>query len=65
MKVVMRSTFGPEVRGISYYSDCLLLALNQLEIIPAVAGDFATIYPVWLHSGRKGGLEHGSNRVIQ
>lgn len=64
MKVVMLSTFGPEVRGISYYSDCLLQALNQRESIQAVAVDFASIYPEWLHPGSKGGLQHGSNRVV-
>lgn len=54
MKVVMLSTFGPEVRGISYYSDCLLAALQAADGLEVEAVDYEKVYPDWLHpAGRQ------------
>lgn len=64
MKVAMLSTFGPEVRGISYYSDCLLRALNEVDAIQVVPVDYAKIYPDWLHPAKKSPLQQNSQRVV-
>jgi glycosyltransferase involved in cell wall biosynthesis len=64
MRVVMLSTFGPEVRGISYYSDCLLDALVSCEGVEPVAVDYHKIYPDWLHPAGSTSVEGGENRSV-
>lgn len=60
----MLSTFGPEVRGISYYSDCLLEALRARGDLEMIAVDYDKVYPDWLHPAGKS-TSHGSeNRTV-
>jgi glycosyltransferase involved in cell wall biosynthesis len=53
MRVVLLSTFGPEVRGISYYSDCLLDALRSAAVLEVVPQDYLKVYPDWLYPAQK------------
>ncbi len=64
MRVVMLSTFGPEVRGISYYSDCLLEALVCCEGVEPVAVDYHKIYPGWLHPAGNTTVDGAGNRIV-
>ena len=48
-KIAMISTFGPNVRGISPYSDYLSSALE--EHVDLIRFDFAKVYPMILHPG--------------
>jgi glycosyltransferase involved in cell wall biosynthesis len=64
MKVALLSTFGPEVRGISYYSDCLLRALNAVDAIQVMPVDYAKIYPDWLHPAQKSPPKQNNLRVL-
>jgi|GEM_PF-1895936 len=64
MKIALLSTFGPEVRGISYYSDCLLEALRSLDCAEVIAVDYDKVYPDWLHPAGKAAMEKTENRTV-
>ena len=60
----MLSTFGPEVRGISYYSDCLLDALRSRDDLELIPIDYDKVYPEWLHPAGKAALQASDNRTV-
>lgn len=64
MKVVLLSTFGPEVRGISYYSDNLLNALRATGKLEVIAQDYDKIYPDWLYPAQTDGVAPAHNRRV-
>ena len=64
MRITMLSTFGPEVRGISYYSDCLAAGLRALDDLDLLAADYDKIYPDWLHPAAKAAAAKSDNRTV-
>ena len=64
MRIALLSTFGPEVRGISYYSDCLLAALQLRASLEVVAVDYDKVYPDWLHPAGKAKIGKTAIRTV-
>ncbi|MCB1671792.1 MAG: glycosyltransferase [Gammaproteobacteria bacterium] len=64
MKVALLSTFGPEVRGISYYSDNLLASLQQAGGAEIYPEDYRKIYPDWLYPAQQTSSSAEHNRRI-
>lgn len=64
MKIAMLSTFGPEVRGISYYSDCLLEALRSRDSLEVIALDYDKVYPDWLHPAGASATGRSASRTV-
>lgn len=64
IKVALVSTFGPEPRGISYYSDGLIAALECHPDLAITPIDYQALYPRILHPANTPHESNASSRTV-